>query len=302
VLNGPVRALKVLRIWRFLNRDTTSIGPVSYVSPSNEQPEPTHESLRAEARSVYGLDAAGYDAGRPEYPDRVYEVLEQRCGLRGGSVVLECGPGTGQVTRRLVEAGARVIAIEPDPAMAAYLRQGFQGKEVEVVESLFEDALVEDGSFNLAVAATSFHWVDQAIGLPKLGRAVQAGGWVALWWTIFADPDRPDPFHEATYDLFGEDRDRSIRTSKFQLDQAGRRSDLIRLGGLVDVESEYIAWTARLDSVAVRALYASLINVRRLPKTDQQCVLDALEKIASEQFGGGVERPFVTVLYTGRRP
>jgi SAM-dependent methyltransferase len=272
------------------------------MSPTNEQPELTHESLRAEARSVYGLDPAGYDAGRPEYPERVYEVLEERCGLRAGSVVLECGPGTGQVTRRLVSAGARVVAIEPDPAMAAYLRQSFGGKAVEVREAAFEDAPVEDSSFTLAVAATSWHWVDQTVGLPKLGCALQAGGWVALWWTIFADPDRPDPFHEATYDLFSEDRDRPIRTSQFQLDQPGRRSDLIGRSGLIDVESEYIAWTARMDPAAVRAFYGSLINVGRLPETDQQRVLEALEKTAAEQFGGVVERPFVTVLYTGRRP
>jgi hypothetical protein len=194
------------------------------------------------------------------------------------------------------------VAIEPDPAMAAYLRQAFPDNQVEVVEAPFEDVPVDDGSYNLAVAATSWHWVDQTGGLPKLGRAVQAGGWIAIWWTIFADPERPDPFHEATYGLFGEDRDTTIRTSQFQLDQPGRRSDLIRLGGLFDVESKYIGWTARLDPAAVRALYASFINVRRLPETEQQRVLDALEMTASEQFAGVVERPFVTVLYTGRRP
>ena len=272
------------------------------MSPSNEQPEPTHESLRADARSVYGLDPAGYDTGRPAYPERVYEILAKRCGLQAGSAVLECGPGTGQVTRRLVEAGAHVVAIEPDPAMAAYLRQALRGKEVEVIEAPFEDATIDESSFSLAVAATSFHWVDQTIGLPKLGRAVHAGGWVALWWTIFADPDRPDPFHEATYGLLGEDPGRQIRTSQFQLDQSQRRSDLIHLGGFVGVESEYIPWTARLEPSAVRALYASLINVRRLPEAEKQRVLDALEMTASEQFGGVVERPFVTVLYTGRRP
>jgi hypothetical protein len=110
------------------------------------------------------------------------------------------------------------------------------------------------------------------------------------------------PIRAASYHLLGEDPGRQIRTSQFQLDQSGRRSDLIRLGGLVDVESEYIAWTARLDPAAVRALYASLINIRRLPETDQQRMLDALEMTASEQFGGVVERPFVTVLYAGRRP
>jgi SAM-dependent methyltransferase len=258
--------------------------------------------LRAEARSAYGLDVAGYAAGRPEYPERVYEVLEKRCALQPGSVVLECGPGTGQVTRRLAEVGARVTAIEPDPAMAAYLRQALRGKEVDVVGASFEDVLVEDGSFNLVVAATSWHWVDQTVGLPKLGRIVQAGGWVALWWTIFADPERPDPFHDATYALLGEDRDRPIRTSQFQLDQHGRRSDLVDLGGFVNVESECISWTAHLNPSAVRALYASFINVRRLPDADRQRVLDSLEEIASVQFGGVVERPFVTVLYTGRQP
>jgi hypothetical protein len=31
-------------------------------------------------------------------------------------------------------------------------------------------------------------------------------------------------------------------------------------------------------------------------------VLDGLENIAEERFHGIVERPFVTVMYSGRRP
>lgn len=77
--------------------------------------------MRAEAQRVYGEDPHGYDAGRPDYPERVFELLVTRCGLESGSRVLEIGPGTGRVTRRLVAAGTQVVAAEPDAALAQYL-------------------------------------------------------------------------------------------------------------------------------------------------------------------------------------
>jgi SAM-dependent methyltransferase len=272
------------------------------VSSVSKRPDPTIESLRVEARSIFGRDAAGYDVGRPAYPERVYKVLTDRCGLRAGISVLECGPGTGQVTRHLISAGARVVAVEPDPAMGEFLLQSFADKDVQVVTAAFEEAPVDEGSFDLAVAATSFHWVDQEIGLPKLGRALRPGGWAALWWTIFADPDRPDPFHQAACDLLGEDPGRQMGTSRFQLDREQRRSDLVRLAGLIDVESECLPWMARMNPAAVRALYASMINVKRLAQPEQERVLTTLETVAAADFGGVVERPFMTVLYTARKP
>jgi hypothetical protein len=41
----------------------------------------------------------GYEAGRPDYPGRVYELLMTRCGLGPSSDVIEIGPATGRVTR-----------------------------------------------------------------------------------------------------------------------------------------------------------------------------------------------------------
>ncbi len=258
---------------------------------------PSLESLRGAARQVYGSDAAGYDAGRPDYPDEVYDVLRDRCGLGPGTVVLESGPGTGMVTRHLLAHGARVVAVEPDPALAAYLRDAVPG-DLDILVGTFEEAPLPEGHFDLAVAATSFHWVDQAVGVPKLGRVLRPGGWVALWWTIFDDPDREDPFREATGKLLGtDDPDGQRRRSQFQLDAAGRCDDLRRLGGLVDVDSRRIHWSVRLTSDQVRALYASLIEIRRRPPAEQERVLAGLVDIADHEFGGEVDRPFVTALY-----
>ena len=47
---------------------------------------------RSEGRRVFGKDAEGYHRARPGHPDRVYEILEERCGL---------GPRRGRARDRL---------------------------------------------------------------------------------------------------------------------------------------------------------------------------------------------------------
>lgn len=185
--------------------------------------------------------------------------------------------------------------------MGEFLRTSLPQGAIDVVESTFEDAPLGDESFDLAVAATSFHWVDPSVGLPKIGRVVRSGGWVALWWTSFGDPDRADPFHEATKLLLGGEPRPLGSASEFQLDRPAREAELVRHARLVEVSSELIPWTARLGSVQVRALYGSFFNVIQRPADERAQLLDSIEMIASSDFGGVVERPFVTVLYTGRR-
>ncbi|MDQ4019422.1 MAG: methyltransferase domain-containing protein [Actinomycetota bacterium] len=260
-------------------------------------------ALRADARRLYGADPAGYEAGRPDYPERVYELLATRCGVRGGARVLEIGPGTGRVTRWLTALGAEVVAVEPDPALAARL-QGQRGvSRAEVVCGSFEDVALPKSHFDVVVAAMSFHWVNQDVGLPKLRRVVRSGGWVALWWTVFGDPSRPDPFDEATRHLTDAlvSDTAAEKRAPFELDVASWSQDLEQRAGLVDVAAERVAWTARFDTERLRAFYGSMIAVRRLAAPERERLLDGLAEVAARTFGGTVERPFVTAVYTGRR-
>jgi SAM-dependent methyltransferase len=160
----------------------------------------------------------------------------------------------------------------------------------------FEDADLPVATFDAVIAAMSFHWVDQGVGLAKLGRVLRPGGWAASWWTVFGDPDRDDPFRDATAHVLAP------TSAGFELDIEARCADLGRGARLVDVGAEAIRWTARLDTVRLRALYASMIAVRSQPERERRRVLDAVVDIAEREFGGVIERPFVTVLYTARRP
>jgi SAM-dependent methyltransferase len=269
--------------------------------------EPQDVVRREDGRRLFGLDPSVYEAGRPQYPSALYTALEERCGLGAGARVLEIGPGTGLVTRKLLAAGAAVVAVEPNANLAAYLRDTLAttGSNLRVLEAAFEDAAIDDGAFDLGVAATSFHWVDQEKGLPKLWRALRPGGAVALWWTLFQDPTALDEFSLAAEEILGPRRPLGFEEPDrppFQLDAERRLGQLRQWGGFVDAQAEIIKTPTVLDAGQVRALYASVATVLRLGPDEQRRVLDGLEALVGDAFGGAIERTFVTALYTGRRP
>jgi 16S rRNA (adenine1518-N6/adenine1519-N6)-dimethyltransferase len=59
--------------------------------------------------------------------------------LQPGDRVVEIGPGLGVLTRRLLSAGASVLAVELDPRLADYLRRELEG--VDTFELIEADAL-----------------------------------------------------------------------------------------------------------------------------------------------------------------
>lgn len=56
-------------------------------------------------------------------------------GIRRGDLVLDVGAGTGAITAPLVDAGARVVAVELHPGRARHLRERFAGAPVRVVRA-----------------------------------------------------------------------------------------------------------------------------------------------------------------------
>jgi SAM-dependent methyltransferase len=258
---------------------------------------------RDEGRRLFGLDTAAYERGRPGHADEVYDVLRERCGLGEGTKVLEVGPGTGQATRRLAELGADpLVGVEPDAALADLLRERF-GDRVEIRGSTLEEAELED-DFDLAAAASSFHWVDEDVGLAKIHGALRPGGWVALWWTAFGDGNRPDPFRDATDPLtaaFPRGPSEVEGRRPFAHDAENRIAALER-AGFAEILPRRVEWWHTWDTEGIRGLFGSFSSTLSLEPHARAAFLDSIAEIAERDFGGRVTKPVVTALYTARKP
>lgn len=259
-----------------------------------------------ERRGLFASDVSAYDQGRPGYPERVYELLREVCGLGPGARVLEIGPGTGQATRRLLECGASVTAVELGPELADRLAATFSRADLTVEIGAFEDVDLVPGTFDLVVAATSFHWVPTDLGLQRAADVLRPGGWLALWWSYFGDPARPDPFHAALLPLLEELAPSVLEVSSagatgtghpYALDADARIAEIEATGRFGPVHHEVVAWTGRHTAQQIRAMFASFSPWLALPSRERTLALDALEGLASNDFGGVVERPYLTAVY-----
>jgi len=270
--------------------------------------EPEFEPYR-ERRGLFTGAAADYRLGRPGYPDAVYELLRER-GLGAGSSVLEIGPGAGQATAVLLEAGASVTAVELGAEFAAELRSSLPGPDLTVIVGPFEDVDIVGGPFDFVVSATAFHWVPTEAGLAKAAAFLRPGGCLALWWTFFGDLSRDDPFHEAIQPLLAAaapelllspGSSEAAGSLPYALDADARRGEIARSGHFGPVHHETISWTGRHSPTEIRAMFGSFSNWLAIDAARREPLLDQLEELAVEAFDGVVERPYQTGVYLATR-
>jgi SAM-dependent methyltransferase len=262
-------------------------------------------------RALFSAHAAEYGDGRPGYPPAVFDYLQSSCDLRPGCQVLEIGPGSGQATGSLLDAGAEVLAVEVGEEFGLDLRTRFASRRLEVRLGEFETVDLESRAFDLVAAATSFHWVSPKPGLDRVASLLRPGGSVALWWNHFGDPDRLDPFRDAVQPLleryapqFAESAGiggAGIGAHPYALDVAGRTEEINANGKFGPVEHVLIPWTANQTAEGMRRFLCSFSGWMALETKVRIDLLHAVGRLIDTKFGGAVDRPFLTAIYTARR-
>lgn len=125
--------------------------------------------------------AEAYARHRPSYPAAALDLLEGRCGLKRGVTAVDLGSGTGILSALLLQRGARVFGIEPNPEMRSYsqlaLHEGFQAQS-----GTAENTGMPDRYFDLLVAGQAFHWFDPQKTRAEALRILKPGAWAALLW------------------------------------------------------------------------------------------------------------------------
>lgn len=257
-------------------------------------------------RNAFGLNSQAYNDARPEYPPRIFEILREH-GASQPASVFEVGAGSGQATAPLLALGCTITAIEPDARLATVLAERLTHYETSltIMQSSFEDCVLHPDKFDLGVSATAFHWLEQESSLAKVLQLLRPGGWWAMWWTVFGDPDDMDSFQRRTQEYFRQlsrSPSQAPGSSRpFALDKDVRMTEL-KTAGFEDAKYEEIRWCTTLTTRRVVDLTATFSPVSRLPEMERSRFLSNIGRIADDEFGGQVHRNFVTAIYLARKP
>jgi SAM-dependent methyltransferase len=256
-------------------------------------------------RSKFGANAALYDAARPGYPSELYAWLQSECGLGPETRCFEIGPGTGQATLPVLAMPVgSIVAIEPDAGLAAHLAAATADPRLSIAPVRFETFDFGADAFDFGFAAMSVHWLQRMKAFARILAALQPGGHFAMWWNVFHDRAQPDAFDHAVEHLFEgleQDPNATNKRPAFGLDVASRTGEM-RSAGFVDVRHRMFSQTVTFSPERLSGLYATLSRVLMAPEATRTRLVQEVERIVREDFGGLIERRIACSAFLGRKP
>lgn len=229
----------------------------------------------AALRGAFGAVAGEYDRLRSGPSPEVLDWMLPPAAADA----LDIGAGTGILTRLLVERIGRVTAVEPDERMRAVLTATTTG--VDVKAGAAEELPAGSSSCDVVIAASAWHWVDEARAVPEVARVLRPGGSLALVW---CGPDRSVEWMRSLWAggiVFSpEERD--------AVDQRRRRRHIVDLEAagpspFEPPETAIFRWTkpmTREDLVVLATTYSVVITMEDAARERH---LSAMRRFLEEQ-------------------
>jgi SAM-dependent methyltransferase len=243
---------------------------------------------RAERASSFGSIAEDYDRLRPYPPDEAISwLLPDDC-----TTAVDLAAGTGLVSRALAEHVERVVAIEPDPRMAAVLRARSAG--VTVLRGVGEAIPLAAASVDAVLISSAWHWLNASLAIPELARVLREGGRLCVlrsgldqeagWLRDVRRPDRAG-------------RDEQLR------DTSGRYQNLPTTGEFGNVVQESFSFTRTMSAgefTDLMATYSALITASEQERAaDLGRIRAELDRLFPD--GGPIEVPMRTRCWRADR-
>ncbi len=202
----------------------------------------------------FDAHADDYARARPPYPPELWARVRDTGLVGRGRRAVDLGAGTGEASGPLLAMGVDVVAVEPGARLATMLEA--QHPHARVLIGRAEDVELGAASFDLAVAATSIHWMDLDIVLPKVHRALTAEGRFLVWRNVFGDAGAAvTPFRERVAQIV--DR-REAPPREGDHENAAVAAERLSRSGLFAVEDVFrCRWSIELDAVQLRRLFAT---------------------------------------------
>lgn len=208
-------------------------------------------------RFTFDEDAINYDKWRPNYCKELFNDIIKYSKLNKRKKALEIGIGTGQATPPFLSTGCDLTAIELGKNLANFSKNKFKDyKNFNIQNISFEDFEHNYSSFDLIYSATAFHWIDEAIGYPKVFNLLKPNGTIALFWNKPFVGRKNDILHQRIQNIY--EKYKPSNTKPIENDEQHYKELLEKLNkyGFKDVELKLYHQTRMFNSND----YISLLN------------------------------------------
>jgi SAM-dependent methyltransferase len=220
-----------------------------------------------------------YERGRPGWPGEVVDLP----ALPSTATVLDLGAGTGKLTRLLVPAFGRVVAVEPASAMRAIL--GRLCPEAEPLAGTGQEIPLVSASVDAVFAAQAFHWFDDERAVAEIVRVLRPHGALVLMWNLPTGPWEPSTSEAEELLLSRAPEASEVSYDPLDLGKgAGYASDEWALteSRFEPLQATRLPNPQTLDREGLVAYYASMGWLADLPDDERLPLLDEVRQLLAD--------------------
>jgi ubiquinone/menaquinone biosynthesis C-methylase UbiE len=253
-------------------------------------------------KETFDTVAVNYDKYRPEYPNELFADIISYSNLQTEDKILEIGCGTGQATGGLVHNGFQnITCVELGTNLAQITSNKFKDySSVQVIRSSFEDWEGHDESYDLAISATAFHFIEPKFGYQKVSRLLKYKGTKGFFWTVHVQ--QYDEIHTELRKLYKSNAPHLDDSTKKTPDEIiSDRKVLTENSGLFENITVFqYKWLKSYSSEEYIALLNTHSKHQQLPDNVRNTIFEKMRNII-DGHGGYINKQQLVALYLGRK-
>lgn len=245
-----------------------------------------------------------YDKIRANYGTELFKDIINYARITLDKSIIEVGSGTGKATEPFLKTKCNVTAVELGKNLTSYTREKFKTyKNLNVVQSAFENYECDDNKFDLLYSATAFHWIPDEIGYKKAYRIIKNGGTIALFWNNPSPNNKDNPLHQKIQSIYNEllpEWSYKVSDNEAKSKHAARINN-IKQCGFINIEFKQYYNIRKMTGVEYIELLNTYSDHIALDKSIQLPLYNAI-RTAIEEFGNELIINNTVDLYLARKP
>ncbi|TQL60104.1 class I SAM-dependent methyltransferase [Oryzihumus leptocrescens] len=227
------------------------------------------------------------------FPAEQHGVVQVGARLNGR--VLEVGAGTGRATLPLVRGGARVEVVEPSKDMLRILASRLEPEglrsQCDLRQATFEN-VDSAQTYDLIIAAKSFHWADPATRWPRFTSLHRTDGRAYLSWNGWHLAPRAHDVDavRALYTDCGHGLQPDLEDHRADVSWAESEIEAEPALGLVDARTYEWPWRLPVENFLALLMTTSQYSVTAAGLCEP--LLDSLRELLGHQVTSTERRAF----------
>ena len=252
-------------------------------------------------RTLFDAAAQLYDEVRPGYPETLVEAVVEGSKLPGEGAILEVGCGTGQATLPFAERGYRLTCLDIGEQMITFARQKFQDFPNVTFEQMAFEEYETAQTFDLILSATAWHWLPPETAYDKAAGLLRDEGYLAILSNLHPTPYTG--FHRTVQPVYNTFFPATDFVDACSTEEGIRAvTATIEASGLFKpAQVSTHAWAETYTTAAYLKLLETYSDIRQLEDDTRRDFLAAVAKHINEDYGGAVERPYLSVLWSAKK-